>query len=143
MAGERTKLDQSTIPFAGISELSSALRSREISAVELTKFLGNRLGTLGPQYNALACSLTKSAHRAAKDVDDELKHERFRSPLQGIPYAVKDLLAVAKFPTTWGAKPFSEQVFDYDATVVTRLSAARAILIGKLAMIELAGGGGY
>src|SRR6202034_2459511 len=80
---------------------------------------------------------------AAKDVDDDLKRERFRGPLQCIPYAVKDLLAVAKYPTTWGARPFAGQVFDYDATVVARLARAKAILIGKLSMISLAGGGGY
>jgi aspartyl-tRNA(Asn)/glutamyl-tRNA(Gln) amidotransferase subunit A len=139
----KSRLDEAAVPFATISELSAALRNREISSVELTKFFARRLETFGPQYNALACSLAKEGHKAAKDVDDDLKRERFRGPLQGIPYAVKDLLAVAKHPTTWGAKPFANQVFDYDATVIDRLAAAKAILIGKLSMIELAGGGGY
>lgn len=143
MSKPKTRLDEAALPFATITELSDALRNREISSAELTKFFANRLETLGPQYNALACSLAKQGHKAAKDVDDELKRERFRSPLQGIPYAVKDLIAVAKYPTTWGAKPFSDQVFDYNATVVNRLNKEKAILIGKLSMIELAGGGGY
>ncbi len=56
---------------------------------------------------------------------------------------VKDLIAVANHPTTWGAKPFAEQVFDFNATVVDRLNREKAILIGKLSMVELAGGGGY
>lgn len=137
------KLDESTLPFASIGELGGALRRREISAVELTKFFVKRLETLGPQYNALACLISKEAHGAAKDVDYDLKRERFRGPLQGIPYGAKDLLAVAKYPTTWGAKPFADQVFDYSATVIHRLAGANAILIGKLSMIELAGGGGY
>src|SRR5579875_1232760 len=137
------KLDESTLPFATIGELSTALRNREISSVELTKFFGKRLETLGPKYNALAFSLVKQGRKAAKEVDAELKDGRFRGPLQGIPYAVKDLIAVAKYPTTWGAKPFADQVFDYNATVVDRLDGARAILIGKLSMVELAGGGGY
>lgn len=139
----KTKLDEASLPFATISELSNALRNREISSVELTKFFGNRLEKLGPEYNALACSLVKQGHKAAKDADDELRRERFRTPLQGIPYAVKDLIAVANFPTTWGAKPFADQIFDYDATVVDRLNGQKAILIGKLSMVELAGGGGY
>jgi aspartyl-tRNA(Asn)/glutamyl-tRNA(Gln) amidotransferase subunit A len=143
MGNARTKLDEATLPFASIAELGAALRNREISAVELTKFFSKRLETLGPQYNALACSLAKPAHSAAKDVDYDLKRERFRGPLQGIPYGAKDLLAVAKFPTTWGAKPFAQQMFDYNATVINRLASAKAILIGKLSMIELAGGGGY
>jgi aspartyl-tRNA(Asn)/glutamyl-tRNA(Gln) amidotransferase subunit A len=139
----KTKLDEAALTFATISDLNAALRAREISCVELTKFFGRRLETLGPEYNALACSLVKAAHGAAKDADDDLKQERFRGPLQGIPYGAKDLLAVAKHPTTWGAKPFEHRVFDYDARVVERLHKEQAILIGKLAMIELAGGGGY
>ncbi|MBV9157238.1 MAG: amidase, partial [Acidobacteriaceae bacterium] len=138
-----SKLDEATLPFATIPELNAALRRRDISPSELTKFFSNRLETLGPEYNALAYSLAKEGHKAAKDIDDEFKRERFRGPLQGIPYAVKDLIAVANYPTTWGAKPFSDQVFDYSATVVNRLDKEKAILIGKLSMVELAGGGGY
>jgi aspartyl-tRNA(Asn)/glutamyl-tRNA(Gln) amidotransferase subunit A len=63
--------------------------------------------------------------------------------LQGIPFGVKDLLAVKGHPTTWGAKPFAGQVFEENARVVDKLEKAGAILIGKLAMVELAGGGGY
>jgi aspartyl-tRNA(Asn)/glutamyl-tRNA(Gln) amidotransferase subunit A len=138
-----SKLDPAAVPFATITELNAALRAREISSLELTKILGKRLEKLGSDYNALACSLVKSGRKQAKDADSELKRERFRGPLQGIPYAVKDLIAVAKYPTTWGAKPFADQVFDEDATVIQRLSDQKAVLIGKLSMIELAGGGDY
>jgi len=143
MSKPENKLDEAAVPFATITELSAALRSRRISSRELTKILGRRLEKIGPHYNALACSLVKQGKKLAKDADDELKSERFRSPLQGIPYAAKDLLAVADYPTTWGAKPFADQVFDYNATVINRLADEKAVLIGKLAMIELAGGGGY
>lgn len=137
------KLDQSTLPFASITELNTALRNREISSVELTEFFAKRLESLGPTYNALALSLRKDAKKTAKDADDELKRQRYRGPLQGIPYAVKDLLSVAQYPTTWGAKPYADQVFDQDAAVIQRLSKRKATLIGKLSMVELAGGGGY
>jgi aspartyl-tRNA(Asn)/glutamyl-tRNA(Gln) amidotransferase subunit A len=143
MKKPKSNLDPSTLPFASISELNAALRSREISCKDLTKFFCARLEKLGPEYNALALSLRKEGKKAAKDADDDLKRERFRGPLQGIPFAVKDLLCVAKHPTTWGAKPYADQVFDKDAAVVTRLKKAQAILIGKLSMVELAGGGGY
>ncbi|HEY6988578.1 MAG TPA: amidase [Bryobacteraceae bacterium] len=139
----KSKLDETTVAFATITELSAALRGRQISSVELTKFFSKRLEEIGPQYNALACSLAKEGHKAAKDVDYDLKRERFRGPLQGIPYAVKDLLAVANYPTTWGAKPFAQQTFDYNATVINKLRKEQAVLIGKLSMVELAGGGGY
>lgn len=138
-----SKLDQAAVPFATITELNAALRAREISAVELTKIFGKRLEELGPEYNALACSLVKQGKQQAKDADSEFKRERFRGPLQGIPYAAKDLIAVAKHPTTWGAKPFADQVFEEDAAVIQRLNSQTAVLIGKLSMVELAGGGGY
>jgi aspartyl-tRNA(Asn)/glutamyl-tRNA(Gln) amidotransferase subunit A len=129
--------------FASVSELSQRLRAKEFSAVELTRAFSERLQKLGPRYNALALSLHDESVRQAKEVDGDLKRERTRSLLQGIPYAVKDLIAVQGHPTTWGAKPYAGQVFDYDATVITKLNKAGAILLGKLAMVELAGGGGY
>jgi aspartyl-tRNA(Asn)/glutamyl-tRNA(Gln) amidotransferase subunit A len=63
--------------------------------------------------------------------------------LHGIPFGVKDLLATREAPTTWGATPYRDQKFDFDATVVQRLKNAGAILVAKLAMVELAGGMGY
>ena len=137
------KLDSSTLPFASLTELHQALIEREISSVELTKFFSKRMEKFGPDYNALALSLPKDAHKTAKDADSEIKRERFRGVLQGIPYAVKDLLAVAMHPTTWGAKPYAEQIFEENAAVVEKLSSHRAPLIAKLSMVELAGGGGY
>lgn len=128
--------------FGTISEITAKLRAREFSAVELTRAFLDRLERLGPRYNGLALSLRAQAIRKARDADGDLKRERYR-PLQGIPYGVKDLLAVRGNPTTWGAKPYAGQVFDEDALVVQKLDKAGAILIGKLAMVELAGGGGY
>lgn len=129
--------------FASIGELSAKLRAREISSVELTRAFADRLEKLGPRYNALALLLRDTALRQARDADDEIKRGRLRGPLQGIPYGAKDLLSVAGRPTTWGARPYAAQVFDYTATVLDKLDKARAPLIGKLAMVELAGGGGY
>ena len=129
--------------FSTITELNARLRKKEFSAVELTKAFAERLSSLGPRYNALALPLTKEALKAAKAVDGDLKRERFRGPLQGIPFGAKDLLSVAGQITTWGAKPYSEQKFPYTATALTKLESTGALLIGKLAMVELAGGGGY
>jgi aspartyl-tRNA(Asn)/glutamyl-tRNA(Gln) amidotransferase subunit A len=129
--------------FASIGELSRRLRAKEFSAVELTRAFCDRLEKLAPRYNALALSLREQAIRKARDVDDDLNRARHRSALHGIPYAAKDLLSVAGQVTTWGAKPYAGQVFDFDATVISKLNRAGAILTGKLAMVELAGGGGY
>lgn len=129
--------------FATIGELHSRLMAREFSAVELARAFADRLEKLGPRYNALALGLREPALRQARQVDDELKRRRLRGSLQGIPYGAKDLLSVAGWPTAWGARPYVKQVFDYDATAVRKLSRVGAVLIGKLAMVELAGAGGY
>jgi aspartyl-tRNA(Asn)/glutamyl-tRNA(Gln) amidotransferase subunit A len=129
--------------FAGIADLNARLHKREFSTVELVKAFAERLEKLGPRYNALALPLTEVAIKRAKLVDDELKRERFRGPLQGIPFGAKDLLSFAGHPTTWGAKPYAAQVFDETATVLQKLDKTGSVLIGKLSMVELAGGGGY
>ncbi len=136
-----------TIPddifFATITEINQKLKAKEFSVRELTKAFSDRLERLGPRYNALALSLRHQADREARDIDGDIKRERFRGPLQGIPFGAKDLLSYAKQPTTWGARPYAGQVFDYTATPLTKLAKAGAILTGKLAMIELAGGPSY
>jgi aspartyl-tRNA(Asn)/glutamyl-tRNA(Gln) amidotransferase subunit A len=129
--------------FAGIAELNARLKKGEFKAVELVQAFADRLEKLGPRYNALALPLTKIAVKRAKEVDDDLKRERFRGPLQGVPFGAKDLLSLAGFPTTWGAKPYATQTFDATATVLQKLDKTGSIIIGKLAMVELAGGGGY
>src|SRR5690242_12978769 len=100
--------------FSSISELNARIKGKEFSVKELTQAFCDRLEMLGPKYNALALSLRDSAVNKAKDVDDDIGRERLRGPMQGIPFAVKDLLSVAGKPTTWGAKPYAKQVFDFD-----------------------------
>jgi aspartyl-tRNA(Asn)/glutamyl-tRNA(Gln) amidotransferase subunit A len=129
--------------FASITEINRGLKEKQFSDVELIRAFTQRMEQLGPRYNALALMLPQRAIKAAKDVDTEMKRERYRSALQGVPFGAKDLLSVEKEPTTWGAPPYAGQVFDYTATVVKKLDKAAAILTSKLAMVELAGGPGY
>ncbi len=129
--------------FSTITELSAKLKAREISAVELTHAFADRVERLGPTYNALALPMREYAVKRAKLVDQDLKRERFRGALQGIPFGAKDLLSVADLPTTWGAKPYATRTFPYTATVLNKLEKSGALLTAKLAMVELAGGGGY
>lgn len=129
--------------FAGITEINQKLTKKEFSAVELARAFCDRLESIGPRYNALALSLRKDALGDAKDVDGDIKRERLRGPLQGIPFGAKDLLAYAKYPTAWGAKPYADQVFDYTASALKRLQKHGGLLMGKLAMVELAGGPSY
>ena len=129
--------------FATIPELNARLKAKDFSAEELARAFAARLQQFGPRYNALALPLPLEALRKAREVDKDLKRERFRGPLQGIPYGVKDLISYAGQPTTWGAKPYAGQVFDYNATVVDKLDGVGAVITGKLSTVELAGGGGY
>src|SRR3954452_10176361 len=129
--------------FASIAELGAKLKALEVSALDLTNGFCDRLERLGPRYNALALSLREQAVKRARDVDGDIKRGRFRSALQGIPFGAKDLLAYAGHPTTWGAKPYAGQVFDYTATVIRRIENAGGLLAGKLSMVELAGGPSY
>ena len=66
---------------------------------------------------------TPRAVAEAAQADREIRQGKWRGPLHGIPYGVKDLLATKDYPTTWGAEPYRQQKFDADATVIERLGA--------------------
>ncbi|MEJ7615511.1 MAG: amidase family protein [Pyrinomonadaceae bacterium] len=129
--------------FAPISELAAMIRERRISPVELTEGYLERLSSAGERLGAVAAVMRETALAEARAAEREIRAGRYRGPLHGIPYGAKDLLATRHAATTWGAAPYRQQRFDFDATVVERLRAAGAILTAKLSMIELAGGMGY
>src|SRR5437016_7770299 len=131
------------ILYLPISELSKRIESKKLSPIELAKAYLDRSEKLGPRLNAYAKLTPDIALEQAQAAEKEIQRGHYRGPLHGIPYAAKDLLAVKGIPCTWGAKPFANQVFDYDATVIAHLRSTGAILLGKAAMIELAGGMGY
>src|SRR6267143_1076631 len=126
-----------------VTELAKRIETKKLSPVELTQLYLDRSQKLGPRFNAYARLTPESALEQAKVAEKEIQRGHYRGPLHGIPYAAKDLLAVKGQPTTWGAKPFANQVFDYNATVIEHLRSVGAVLLGKAAMIELAGGMGY
>jgi aspartyl-tRNA(Asn)/glutamyl-tRNA(Gln) amidotransferase subunit A len=129
--------------FAGVTELSAGIRARRISPVALTEAYLERIQRFSPALNAFETVAGDTALLQARLAESDLGFGRWHGPLHGIPWGAKDLLATAGLRTTWGAIPLREQVFDFDATVVTRLREAGAVLLGKCAMVELAGGLGY
>ena len=131
------------LAFASLPSLATKLRSGEISAVELAKLFLDRLEKHGPKFNCVVNLTRDLALSQAARADKELKSGKDRGPLHGIPYGAKDLLATKGIPTTWGCAPYKDRVFDFDATVVTKLRDAGAVLCAKLAMVEVAGGMGY
>jgi aspartyl-tRNA(Asn)/glutamyl-tRNA(Gln) amidotransferase subunit A len=129
--------------YLSATELGKRIQAKSLSPVELTKAYLDRSEKLGPKLNAYARLTPEIALEQAAAAEKEIGRGHYRGPLHGLPYAAKDLLATKGIPTTWGAKPYENQVFDYDATVIENLRRAGAVLIGKAAMIELAGGMNY
>ncbi len=129
--------------FTPIRDIAYMIRRNEVSPVDLTAACLDRLETHGRRLNAVATLMRDAAMAEAREAEREIRRGRYRSLLHGIPYGVKDLLATRGVPTTWGAVPYRDQVFDYDATIVAKLRESGAVLCAKLAMVELAGGMGY
>ena len=129
--------------YASVGELAKQIESKQLSPVELTESYLERSEKLGPRLNAYARLTPAVALEQAQLAEKEIRRGHYRGPLHGIPYAAKDLLAVKGIPTTWGAKPYADQVFDYNAAVIEHLRNVGAVMLGKAAMIELAGGMGY
>jgi Asp-tRNA(Asn)/Glu-tRNA(Gln) amidotransferase A subunit family amidase len=128
------------LAFATIGELAPLVRARKVSCRALTEMYLARLERVDEELHCVVSFTRERALAQADVLDEELAHGKWRGPLHGIPWGAKDLLAVRGTPTTWGAKPFEDQVIDVDATVVQRLDAAGAILIAKLSLGSLAMG---
>jgi Asp-tRNA(Asn)/Glu-tRNA(Gln) amidotransferase A subunit family amidase len=124
--------------FWPVTHLASLVRNRQVTSVELTEMY---LARLRRHDAALTCVVTLTEDRAmrqAREADREIAAGRYRGTLHGIPWGVKDLCSTKGYPTTWGAAPFKARVIDDDATVVSRLDIAGAVLVAKLATGELA-----
>jgi Asp-tRNA(Asn)/Glu-tRNA(Gln) amidotransferase A subunit family amidase len=132
--------DLEELAFAEIPALASLIRTRKVSCVELTEMYLARLARLDATLGCVIALLPERALAQARALDAELAAGKYRGPLHGIPWGAKDLLSVRGARTTWGAKPYAEQVLDLDAAVVERLDAAGAVLIAKLSLGALAWG---
>ncbi len=132
--------NEEQVAFATVRQLSELLRARKLTSLDLTKLYLARLKRYDPRLHFVITYTEDRALKQAAAADAELASNKHRGPLHGIPWGGKDLLAVAGYPTTWGAGGFEDQQFDYDAEVVKRLDAAGAVLIAKLTMGALAQG---
>ncbi len=126
--------------FYTVRDLGELLRTRKITSVELTHLYLNRLKKYDPQLHCVISLTEELALQEAQAADQEIAAGNYRGPLHGIPYGAKDLLAVKKYKTTWGAMPYKDQVIDRDATVIKKLHAAGAVLVAKLTLGALAWG---
>jgi len=131
------------IAFLPAHRLAAAMKAGKLTSLRLTKIYLDRLKALNP---TLLCAVTILEDRALVDaarMDAEMKAGKYRGPLHGLPWGVKDLFAVKGTPTTWGAADFENRVIDEDAEVVVRLREAGAVLIAKLSTGQFAQGGNW
>jgi Asp-tRNA(Asn)/Glu-tRNA(Gln) amidotransferase A subunit family amidase len=133
--------DLEDLAFRPVTELSVLLRRRKVTSTELTRLYLDRLKRYSPKLLCVITLTEDLAVEQAKQADAEIRRGKYRGPLHGIPYGAKDLFATKGYKTTWGAEPFQEQTIDADATVITRMREAGAVLLAKLSMGALAQGG--
>ncbi|WP_339875617.1 amidase [uncultured Algoriphagus sp.] len=131
---------ESDIAYLPVHELSVLIKSRKISSERLTTIYLDRIKTYSDTLQCLISLLEDSALEKARAMDAELAAGNYRGPLHGIPYGIKDLLAVEGTKTTWGAMPFKDQEIDMTATVVNKLNDAGGVLVGKFTLGALAMG---
>ncbi len=132
--------NRNDLAFYSVADLSSLIKNKKITSVELTEFFLNRIETYNDQLFAIVTVTKERALDQAKKMDEELAAGKYRGPLHGIPYGAKDLLAVEGYKTTWGAMPYKDQTLDETAVVVQKLDEAGAVLIAKTTLGALASG---
>jgi Asp-tRNA(Asn)/Glu-tRNA(Gln) amidotransferase A subunit family amidase len=128
------------VAFWPVRHLSELIRTKQVSSVELTEMYLARLHRHNGLLNNVVTFLDEHGLAEARRADAEIAAGHYKGPLHGIPWGAKDIISVKGFKTTWGAAPFRDQAFDYDASVVEMLRDAGAVLIAKLTTGELAAG---
>ncbi|MFN2602537.1 MAG: amidase [Gemmatimonadaceae bacterium] len=141
----RTSTDPGPLPttdaeiaFAPVTKLSRWIETRKLSSDRLTRIYLARLERYDPKLHCVITLTTDVALAQAKQADAEIAAGKYRGPLHGIPFGVKDLLDTANIPTTYGAEPFRNRVPTKDSTVVARLRDAGGVLVAKLSLGALA-----
>lgn len=128
------------LAFYTVAQLSVLIKQRKITSTELTRIYLDRLQKYGDSLHCVVTLTEAYALERAAIADRELAEDVYRGPLHGIPFGVKDLLAIPEFPTTWGAMPYRDQVINETATVIRKLEEAGGVLVAKLSMGALAWG---
>ncbi|VAH65527.1 unnamed protein product [Triticum turgidum subsp. durum] len=126
------------IAFMSIIELGELIRTKKITSRELIDVFLRRLKRYGAVLESVITYTEDLAYKQAKEADDLLEQGKYLGPLHGIPYGLKDIIAVPQYNTTWGSKTFKNQVIDMEAFVYKRLKSAGAVLVAKLVTGSLA-----
>src|SRR5882757_8023839 len=126
------------IAFAPVTQLSRWIELKKLTSERLTNIYLDRIARLDPKIRSIITLTKDHALQRAKAADAEIAASKYRGPLHGIPYGVKDLLDTKDIATTYGAEPFRSRVPTADSAVVSRLNEAGAVLIAKLSLGALA-----
>jgi Asp-tRNA(Asn)/Glu-tRNA(Gln) amidotransferase A subunit family amidase len=126
------------IAFAPVTQLSRWIEQQQLTSTRLTRIYLQRIDRLDPSLRSVITKTADLAQAQAAQADAEIAAGRYRGPLHGIPYGVKDLLDTAGIATTYGAEPFRTRVPALDSAVVRRLTEAGAVLVAKLSLGALA-----
>ena len=127
--------------YASLQVVAQRIAKREVSPIDLTDYMLDRIAKVDPQLKAYATVMADRARAAAKNAEREIRAGRYRGPLHGVPIAVKDLCYSKGVRTMGGTPVLKTFVPDVDGTVVSRLSQAGAVILGKLNLTEGAMGG--
>lgn len=128
------------LAFYSIPQLASLIKHQKITSEALTRLYIDRIKRYDAQLQSVITLTEDLALKQAKQADQEIAAGNYRGILHGIPYGVKDLLAVEGYPTTWGAAPYQNQTINSTAVVVKKLEAEGAVLVAKLVSGALARG---
>ncbi len=128
------------IAFMTVAQLGILIRQQKLTSTQLTKIYLNRLKKFNDTLSAVVTITEELALKQAEKADEEISTGKYRGPLHGIPYGIKDLFAVSGYKTTWGAEPYQNQVLDEKAEIVAKLEEAGAVLLAKLTSGALARG---
>lgn len=132
--------NRNELAFYSVMQLASLIKNKKISSVELTKFFIERIRKYGDTLQCVISVTEEIAMQQAKEADALIAKGKYKGPLHGIPYGLKDLFAVKGTKTTWGAAPYKDQIIDEDATVYNKLRDAGAVLVAKFTLGALAMG---
>lgn len=126
-----------------LAQAAKAIKSKAISPVELAEACLDRIDLLEPKLNAFITLSGDKAMEAAMVAEKEISRGKYRGPMHGIPYGVKDIFSTRGIRTTNGSKVFKDNIPDRDSTAVRNLNAAGGVLIGKNNCAEFASGGDH
>ena len=129
-------LDTSSLPYMALTDVAAGVKTGELSPVVLTEAMLARIAAVDAELHSYIAVTGESALAQAQQAEAEIRSGRYRGPLHGVPIAIKDLFFTAGTPATFGSAAYKDFVSDYSATVVDRLIAAGAVILGRLALHE-------